>query len=114
MNGLGANAGNHGVEDGINPPSRAMHQIPGELTIFQSPQSNSFLAGNGGAHTPHYDDTLAQSKMEMMKSAGGVAGTRPHDGVGAGVGSNAPPGGYSGIQQAVNRKEKRFFQKKDL
>ena len=87
--------------------------MPGELTIFQSPQSNSFLAGNGGTHTPHYEDTLAQTKIDIMKSAGGVSGARPHDGV-AGVGSNAPPGGYSGIQQTMNRKEKRFFQKKDL
>lgn len=48
-----------------------------------------------------------------MKSGGGVSASRPHDGV-VGVGANAPPGGYDGIQSTMNRKDKRFFQKKDL
>jgi hypothetical protein len=104
MNGLSTN----GVEDDLNSANRPIHQLPGELTIFQSPQSNSFLAANGGSHTPHYDEQMGQGKIEIMKSAGGVSGSRAHDGV-AGVGASAPPGGYDGIQSTMNRKDKRFF-----
>ena len=49
--------------------------------------------------------------MSILNSAGG-------DGTQGGLGglnpAGAPPGGYNGIQSTVNRKEKRFFQKKDL
>jgi hypothetical protein len=59
MNGLATNQGHHGAEDGINPASRVIHKMPGELTIFQSPQSHSFLEANAGSHTPHYDESGA-------------------------------------------------------
>ena len=109
MNGLSANQGHHGVEEAASGGNRGM---PGELTIFQSPQNNSFLGGSGG-HAPQYDESLAQSNLDIMNSAGGVGGPRAHEGL-SGVGATAPPGGYHGIQSTVNRKEKRFFQKKDL
>ena len=92
MNGLAANQGHHGVEETTNGGNRGM---PGELTIFQSPQNNSFLGGSAG-HAPHYDESLAQTNMDMMNSAGGVGGPRGHDGL-SGVGATAPPGGYHGI-----------------
>ncbi len=44
----------------------------------------------------------------MLNSAGGAGGHGGHEG------GPAPPGGYNGIQSTMNRKEKRFFQKKDL
>lgn len=49
----------------------------------------------------------------MLSSAGGVDGRGAHSGLHP-VGGTAPPGGYNGIQSTMNRKEKRFFQKKDL
>ena len=50
--------------------------------------------------------------MDILNSAGAAGGPRGHDGLG--VGGVPPPGGYNGLQSTVNRKEKRFFQKKDL
>lgn len=80
-----------------------------ELRVFQSPQNHSFLGGNG-PNGPQYDETLAKSNMSILNSAGGD-GTQ---GLGGLNPAGAPPGGYNGIQSTVNRKEKRFFQKKDL
>lgn len=95
---------------GANPAGAGLNQMRQERRMFQSPQ-NSFLGGTG-PNGPQYDESLAQSNMNILNSAGGLGGPDGLESLHPTAG--VPASGFSGIQSTMNRKEKRFFQKKDL
>lgn len=95
---------------GAGGAGAGLTQMRQELRIFQSPQ-NSFLGGSG-PNGPQYDESLAQSNLNILNSAGGLGGPDALESLHPGAG--VPAGAFNGIQSTMNRKEKRFFQKKDL